>query len=159
MNGQGAIMLDIQAASLPNGVINPRSTQSNQMIETHHFDALLMRFEVGSASDRSPSDSNPIYGFIEELLENIALSLNNHSGAITPQALPSKGFGFTAAFESAFGIGGPLPAFINKVTAERHLNEAQNLALQNIAIRNKDVTKTPESVQKIAMELKQAGIS
>lgn len=93
-------------------------------------------------------------GFADDLISKITNSANdNRSGDFMNSIFP-----FSPSFESTFGVGGPLPNFINVVTARLNLSATQNQALQDIAIRNKDITKTPENVQNIAMELRKAGI-
>ena len=68
-------------------------------------------------------------------------------------------FAFSPAFTSVFDSSGPLIDFINQTTASLGLSAEQNLALQNIAINNQDATRSKESIDKIAQELRQAGIT
>lgn len=80
------------------------------------------------------------------------------SGSALSPASSKYIFPFSSAFEATFGTSGPLLDFINATTARLNLSAEKNLALQNIAINNKDATRTPEHVQKIARELAAAGI-
>jgi hypothetical protein len=67
-------------------------------------------------------------------------------------------FPFSTAFTSTFGSRGPLLSWINTITGTLGLNQQQNAALQDIAVRFKDVTKTTQNVELISAELKKAGI-
>lgn len=96
--------------------------------------------------------------FAMSFIDNISNSLNNLGSALFPQSANAL-FPLTSAFTSTFGSAGPLPSFINLMSAKLHLSVAQNQAFQDIAVRNKDVTNTRENVQKIALELKKAGIT
>lgn len=92
-------------------------------------------------------------------IRNMVLSLDNILNNLTnPDASITPAFPFSGEFEATFGKSGPLLDFINATTTRLNLNAGQNQALQTIAIRNKDITYTPANVQKIADELKQAGI-
>lgn len=125
------------------------------------FDALLASFNTGAASRTENSratsilGANNISGFIDELLESIHGSQGNSSAA---DLLAGAQFPFSSAFESTFGLSGPLPSFITMITSKLGLNAQQNLALQAISVNNKDATKSQESIQKIAQELRAAGI-
>lgn len=124
-----------------------RNKLQNQIAETGNFDALLFSKE-----------SNPLSSFIDEFLGSITGAQNTDVSAVLPQAITNNTFPFSSAFESTFGLSGPLPAFITRMTAKLHLSAAQNQSFQQIAVNNKDATKTAESVAKIAAELKTAGI-
>lgn len=125
--------------------------------------AAINTFSI-SATSKTTIQANEKTGFTDMLDSSQAffqLSMNLvdallRSRGSSPSAPASSGF--TSEFEAVFGSTGPLPDFINRVTASLKLSPEQNLALQNIAVRNKDITKTPENVQKIAAELKAAGI-
>ncbi|MDX2074094.1 MAG: hypothetical protein SFX19_07000 [Alphaproteobacteria bacterium] len=102
------------------------------------------------------ASSNILFELSSSLLDSILKSRKNDNSADASSLSPL--FPFSSDFEATFGTSGPLPAFINEVSARLHLTAEQNQALQNIAIRNKDITKTPENVQKLSAELKAAGI-
>lgn len=164
-------MSTIQSLSLSYSQItqDPRNKPGHKS-EPSDFDALLASLNASSSAGTKTSaavdlsanllspvgGSHSLYGFIEDFLENMLASLSDSSG------IASQGFGgtspFTADFASTFGTSGPLPTFITLATAKLHLTPTQNKALQDIAVENKDIVKTPDSVQKIAMELQQAGI-
>lgn len=115
-----------------------------QSVKLAEFDALLS----------NSSKDNSMNKLVNGLLDNITNTIGNNYKA---SAIGSM-FPFSSAFESTFGIGGPLPDFINMITAKLGLSAEKNQALQNIAINNKDATRTPESIRKIGDELKAAGI-
>ena len=164
-------MSNIKPLLIPsNGLTaDQRKQQQNQTASGVDFDALLVRTNAGlnlgsgiGATGNSGLDNisalglgDPFNGFIDELIDTITRTVNNQLSANNPLA---PKFPFSSAFESTFGLSGPLPNFITKMTAELHLDATQNQAFQDIAIRNKDIVKTPESVRKIGIELEQAGI-
>lgn len=141
-----------------------KAPAQNPFIGTGGFDALLASFTTDStsgANNTSPSadNSDPLFGFAGSFIGNITASANSDISALLPLAAPSVGtFPFTSEFESTFGLSGPLPAFITAMTAKLGLNATQNQAFQHIAVENKDIVSTPDNIQKVAMELQQAGI-
>lgn len=132
------------------------------------FDALLSSMETDTKPSRNSSRAgtesisdilsitSPFSGFAGDFIDNINASLNNIGALMNPALAPK--FAFTGAFESTFGLRGPLPDFITVMTSALKLNATQNLAFQDIAVKYKDIVKTPESVQKVAFDLDQAGI-
>jgi hypothetical protein len=92
--------------------------------------------------------------FASDFINNIISSISGN-GADNDNSL----FGFTPSFEATFGTSGPLPNFIKVISGKLKLSPTQIQAFQDIAVNNKDATKAPESVQKIARELKAAGIT
>jgi len=146
----------------------------NQLAGMDDFDALLSSFDVdskqqansGSAIDILSAtnsfginDNTPLSGLADGPGNAGASAPSDIFSAILAQSTPANSFPFSSAFESTFGKGGPLPAFITMLTSALHLSATQNQALQNISIENKDIVNTPDSVQKVAMELDQAGIT
>jgi hypothetical protein len=156
-------MLQIQPSFSTGVVQGMRAMQQNLPAGTTQFDALLFSARTNANSgakgsaDNILGNGNGLSGFIDALFENIQNSrmkaFNANSANFAPQ------FSFSSSFVSTFGLSGPLPNFITLMTAKLKLSATQNLALQDIAIANKDIVKTPESVQKIAAELKEAGIT
>lgn len=121
-------------------------TKATQGAATNVFESLLDSFGTG----KSGGD----YSFLE-----IASSMTDLLVEFQTNILAKPvDFPFSSAFTSTFGISGPLPTFIAATSANLKLNAAQQLALQNIAINNKDIVKSPESIQKISKELQAAGI-
>jgi hypothetical protein len=112
------------------------------------FDAFLTN--AGSKADLKRLSS--------VLLEKISLSLDKSLFGLSSKDNQNV-FPFSGEFEATFGDSGPLIDFINEVTKRLGLSAEKNLALQSIAIRNKDITKTPASVAKIGEELRAAGIA
>ena len=78
--------------------------------------------------------------------------------AILTQNKPQATDPLTPDFLSTFGGTGPLPDYINMLTASLHLSTQQNQALQDISIENKDTTGSVSDIQKMGDELQQAGI-
>jgi hypothetical protein len=143
----------------------------NQKSGASAFDALLASLDIGSnrkntsgsvidiltADNNSPvNSSDPLSGLISGTSDMTTGSLNDMFSAIMGQGAAK--FPFSDLFESTFGTGGPLPNFITLMSAKLHLTKEQNQAFQDIAIKNKDATQSEENVQKIALELKEAGI-
>jgi len=140
-------MSKIPTPLIPSNVVNLDAApkQQNRIAAAAKFDAMLFS-----------SESN--HQFADDFLGNIMDAVNIDISSIMSQALPPGAFPFTADFTSTFGTSGPLPAFINLMSSKLGLNAAQNQAFQQIAVNNKDATRTPESIDKIAAELKAAGI-
>jgi len=112
------------------------------------FDALLFDADVSLNAKK----------FAGTLVEKITQSMNQSLDAVFSKSATKNAFPFSSAFEDTFGSTGPLIDFINEVTSKLGLSAQQNQALQDIAVRHKDTTRAPADVQKIAAELKQAGI-
>ncbi|MDE3060022.1 MAG: hypothetical protein KGJ06_03320 [Pseudomonadota bacterium] len=117
---------------------------------------------IGSLPGLNPLDftdssdsTDPLSGLLDGLIQNIQAMLNGTPGSGAPS---SATYPFSADFQSAFGSSGPLIDYINVVTAQLHLDQTKNLALQTIALDNKDATYSADSVQKISQELTAAGI-
>ena len=91
----------------------------------------------------------------DDLIEKInSAKNNNYQDFDTGNPI----FPFSSAFTSTFGFRGPLLSWINTITGKLGLSQKQNGALQDIAVRFKDVTKTAQNVELISAELKKAGI-
>lgn len=118
------------------------------------FDVLLSSFGSGKAA--GILGAGEVRGFIDALFDQ--LRRKQAAGPSSPAASAGQ-FPFSPLFEATFGLGGPLPDYISRVTQQRGLTAKQNLALQNIAINNQDATWAEESVQKIAAELRAARIA
>ncbi len=126
-----------------------------------NFDALLAAFDTGKSTRESRGaggilGAGDVAGFIDSLFSQLSGPL-----AANPFALPAGAgtFPFSPLFEATFGLSGPLPDYITRITASLGLDATKNLALQTIAINNKDATPSNESVARIAAELKAAGIA
>lgn len=130
---------------LPSNVINLDARKQNQIASMADFDAMLF-------------DNDSSYNMAGDLLSNLIGSRNDDFSLLMPEVTNNK-FPFSLDFESTFGLSGPLPAYITMITEKLGLSASQNKALQDISVRNKDATKSPESVQKIAKELKEAGFN
>lgn len=126
-----------------------RSKQGSPAAGSSPFDAILT--DAHSQANIKEVAST----FIENIIRSLDNTLNNLTNPGT-SATPT--FPFSGEFEAVFGTSGPLLDFINTTTTKLNLSAEKNLALQTIAINNKDITYTPANVQKIAAELKQAGI-
>ena len=124
--------------------------QGNQATGSSAFDASLTNAD-SQANAKELADA---------FIQNIMRSLDNILNNVTKQKSSTvNAFPFSGDFEATFGTSGPLLDFINITTSKLNLTAKQNLALQDIAVRNKDITATPANIQKIANELKQAGIT
>ena len=146
--------------TISNLPINQTSKPQKPQAEAGNFEALLASFNnqpasrAKSSSAASLLDIGGIQGFINDLLANINSPDSGESaiGAVSGQ------YPFSSQFAATFGLSGPLPSYINLVTAKLGLSAAQNQALQDISIRHKDAVNTPQTVQAIAKELTAAGI-
>lgn len=135
-----------------------RATQQVQDSENKGFDALLDSIGTSKrASDRDDIAKDPLGSLIDSLLNNLTTARSNDNTAKNASLFPAK-YALTDSFTSTFGSDGPLIDFINEVTSKLGLSATQNASLQQIAVNNKDATRSSESVRKIAGELKQAGI-
>ncbi len=144
-------MLSIQSAfaALGGAGIDQRGAQVRQQVEASNFDALLASFGTRKKEDeQTPADAILGMG-----------GLNSSFGAAALQAFSGDSFDFSSEFASTFGLSGPLPEFISMISKKLNLSAEQNRALQDIAVANKDATRSQESVQKIAVALQQAGIT
>jgi hypothetical protein len=97
--------------------------------------------------------------FAAKMLEKISLTISQNLSSIGKTGAAKNTFPLSDSFEATFGSHGPLIDFINDVTVRLGLSAEQNSALQAIAVNNKDATRSPESIAKIAAELRQAGIT
>jgi len=107
-------------------------------------------------SSQNQSAPNDVFGgaFSFNFSDAALNALGNNSAApIVPTSVDGPSFAMATAAD-----GGPLPAFLAYVDTAMHLSTTQQQSLQNIAAENMDVNYTPSAVQKIAMELQQAGI-
>lgn len=110
-------------------------------------------FDLVLANANSYADLKDLASsFIDHIIRSLDSTLAHSDATSTPV------FPFSSEFQAVFGTSGPLLDFINITTSRLNLNADQNLALQMIAVNNKDTTATPEDIQKIAGELRQAGI-
>jgi hypothetical protein len=123
-------------------------TQTTQAADNSVFESLLGSF---GATTKSNSSSFSLMDFSSSLIDMIT----GFAGTGFSDAVD---FPFSPSFTSTFGNSGPLPVFIATVTAKLNLSTTQQIALQDIAVSNKDIVKSPESVQKVAMQLQAAGI-
>ena len=122
------------------------------------FSASVMNIDITAFSFESETRSyDPLREFIDALFDHITGA--DKTGRKNDATEQASGFGFTSGFQSVFGNSGPLIDFINATTSRLGLSAEKNLALQNIAINNQDATRTRESIDKIAAELKAAGIT
>jgi hypothetical protein len=119
---------------------------------------LNVDFSAFGIGGEAKSREDLILGLIDDLFDKIRGAREGKSGG-TGATQGNYAFPFSSAFDATFGgMGGPLYDFINETTARLGLSAEKNLALQNIAINNKDIVKTPDSVTKLAAELREAGI-
>lgn len=91
-------------------------------------------------------------------LENAIGGSNETSAADIFAGIYTPATGGMGSVESIIAGGGPLPSFINELTAQRGLTAKQQEAVWTIARNNWDIVKTPESVAKVAKELEQIGL-
>ncbi len=120
------------------------------------FSASIMNIDITSFSFESQSRHlDPLREFIDALFDHITGADKNGKKSDVAGA---DTYSFTSDFQSIFGNTGPLIDFINATTSRLGLSEEKNLALQQIAINNKDATRSRESINKIGAELKAAGI-
>ena len=118
------------------------------------FDALLA--SVSCKTDEKGVDAKELVG---SLIDNIMRSLDEMlSSALHKKASNDNAFPLSGDFESVFGNSGPLIDFINETTSRLGLSAKQNQALQDIAVKYKDITPGSPDVQAMANDLKQAGI-
>ena len=122
------------------------------------FSASITNIDITSFSFESESRGyDPLREFIDALFDHIT-GAHRKDGKDDVAGLGDT-YSFTSDFQSVFGSSGPLIDFINATTASLGLSQEKNLALQNIAINNQNATRTRESIDKIAAELKAAGIT
>lgn len=141
--------------TLSNGV-NRNSYNNNSGNSTTSFDDLLSVFtnnNSGAKKSGSSSPKNDIYQTLN-FLQHQFVNTNDYVAAIDPMGAINN----PDNYESFVTGNGPLPRFLHEMDVRLHLNATQRQALRDIAIANKDAVKTPETVQKIAMELQLAGI-
>lgn len=134
-----------------------QSTQSSrQTTDSSSFDSLLFGFLDDTSSNTNSASDILSASSIGGLTGSDPMSMI--SGLFTANETQGATYPFTPDFQSTFGLSGPLPAWITQITASLHLSAQQNQSLQEIAIKNKDIIKTPDSVAKVAQELTAAGI-
>jgi hypothetical protein len=151
-------MSTVSTAFAANDLLSANTRQKKNAAEAGNFDALLNEIDSKSAVKSQKEDAAAApFAFVNHLIANIRLSLDKQLSNAPAPAIEST-YGFTAEFDAVFGTTGPLPDFINMVTKKLGLSAEQNRAMQEISIRNKDITKTPDNVAKIAKELEEAGI-
>jgi hypothetical protein len=125
------------------------SKKVSQSAKETRFDGVLS----SAQSDMNTKD------FAVRMLEKISLTISQNLSSIGKSGAAKNTFPLSGSFEATFGSHGPLIDFINGVTVKLGLSAQQNSALQAIAVNNKDATRSPESIAKIAAELRQAGIT
>jgi hypothetical protein len=125
----------------------PKLTQILQSADNSLFESVLGSFGASPKANSSFSFLEISSSMVELITGFEAVGFGN-----------AVDFPFTPSFVSTFGTSGPLPVFIAATVANLKLNAQQQTALQDIAVANKDITKTPENVQKISMQLQTAGI-
>jgi len=92
------------------------------------------------------------------------LSLENFSmgggigGMLEAISAATSGNAISTPFDDIIGRSGPLPTYLREVVVQRKLSPQKTYALYEIAARNMDIVKSPESVMKLAQELDAAGI-
>lgn len=79
-------------------------------------------------------------------------------GMLEAISAATSGNTISTPFDDIIGRSGPLPTYLREVVAQRKLNPQKTYALYEIAARNMDIVKSPESVMKLAQELDAAGI-
>lgn len=94
----------------------------------------------------------------ESFIQNIMRALDKTLDALVSKGASQNVFPFSGEFQATFGSSGPLIDFIKVTTNRLGLSAEKNLALQTIAVRNKDTTNSPADIQKIGDELRAAGI-
>ena len=127
------------------------------------FTSIADSSTIKKIDGRADKVGNNILDFTQQILMNIENQLESFdsSSIIANNAIldiNTVDVGNTAYFESILSNSGPLPTFLHEVDIRLHLNASKRQALRDIAAENMNATKTPESIQKIAMELQRAGI-
>jgi hypothetical protein len=156
--------------TIQNPLILPSSTnydtsskQQNQKIGLSDFDVLLSNTgATASAANTSLDISGSMRGMVNGLANKFLLNITDSATDVSDRNLISSDsatFPFTSDFDATFGSSGPLIDFINMITSKLNLTAEQNNALQDIAVRHKDITNTTANVSQIALELQQAGIA
>jgi len=144
----GAFSLNLSDAAL--GALGGNSGASNDsttgILNALTYSNFFNNSQVGTGS------IDALLGSLENIGSS-ATTVQDFSTTIDPSTTNS-----TAFAETTLASDGPLPAFLAQVDIQLHLNHTQQQALQNIATQNMDAADTPDTVQKIAMELQQAGI-
>jgi hypothetical protein len=166
-------MIDALSSFVPSASNGINSRPYHNAQGNNSFEALLAgitnnnNHNVQKMSKKSNDNNDEILKFIQNILLSIDNSLENigFSSAKTKKfdqvtnpidvSIDTKN---TTDFESILSSGGPLPSFLHEMDVRLHLDATQRQALRDIANENKDVNKTPDVVQKIAMELQRAGI-
>ena len=156
-------------SSTSNGINSKNSSNSNG---NNGFEALLASLTDSNNNNVkkgniSANNNGVILEFIQQVWLNIDNSLMNIGSdavnakdayQVTNPIDPTIDASNTSAYESMLSNDGPLPRFLHEMDVRLNLNATQRQALRDIAIENKDVIKSPDVVQKIAMQLQRAGI-
>lgn len=141
--------------SISNGVNRSNSSNSQGNV-SNSFEDLLSVFTNNNNAKKTGSGGsikNDIYQTLNSLQQTFA-NIDDYAAAIDPIGAVNN----PDNYESFLTGNGPLPRFLHEMDVRLHLNATQRQALRDIALANKDAVKTPETVHKIAMELKLAGI-
>jgi|CXWL01.1.fsa_nt_gi hypothetical protein len=141
--------------TLSNGV-NRNGYNNNSGNTGTSFDDLLSVFTNNNSSAKKSGGNSPKNDIYQTLnfLQQTFINIDDYAAMIDPMGAISN----PDNSESFVTGNGPLPRFLHEMDVRLHLNATQRQALRDIAIANKDAVKTPETVQKIAMELQLAGI-
>ncbi len=126
------------------------------------FTSLTDNNTIKKANGKNGTESN-IFNFTQQILMNIENELESFGAGSTTTTnsisdINSVDTANSSYFESILSNSGPLPAFMHEMDIRLHLTPTQSQELRDIAAENMNATKTPESIQKIAMELQRAGI-
>lgn len=138
-------MVTISSVASQQSILS-KQEQFTQAIDKSVFESLLSSFD-----SRKAKPSNALLEFSASLID----ALEQFD---VPDFADAVDFPFSNAFVSTFGTSGPLPIYIAGVSAQLKLDTTQQLALQDIAVKNKDITYTTDNVRKVAMQLQSAGI-
>jgi|GEM_PF-4182504 len=155
-------------SSTSNGI---NSKNSSNYKGNNSFEALLTGITNHNnvpqkAGSKAGDNSGELLKYIQQVWINLDTSLVN----IGSDSKNTKKYGQvnpvdsnidinnTEAYESMLSNDGPLPRFLHEMDVRLNLNATQRQALRDIAMENKDVIKSPDVVQKIALQLQRAGI-
>lgn len=157
--------LTFTATSAINGS-NPKN--NNTQTGGNSFDVLLGNISAGTGqksvnSATAKENTDQLLQYIQQMVSNtqdflMHIGSNDATTHATSAATDPFAISGIGSDESFVTGSGPLPAFLAKVDAQYHLNATQSKALRDIAIQFKDATKSPDTIQKIADALQQAGI-
>lgn len=139
--------------TISNGVNRSNSGDSQVNTNTNFEDLLSVFTNNNTRKNSHDSSKSGIYQTLNHLQQTFS-TINDYATAIDPMGAASN----PDDYESFITGNGPLPRFLHEMDVRLHLNATQRQALRDIAIANKDAVKSPETIKKIAMELKLAGI-